>query len=294
MKLLILSLMSVLFFAGQGWAGPSAGWIDSFVGRAADYELLRNGMVVPVAIYTQLENGDELSVFSEGLKMKISLADGTSITVEKNNTPYKIDSDAVTPSIVSNMLSWAGNTLNIWNNEASDGNPTMEMRSRNPDLFNKPPLKAPLFDSKEMFVLEGLRPLYIAWRGGRGPYRVRLIETGSGIVKFEVNEIGGERLKTGLIELVAGKSYQVEISDIGETFKFIFNAKKDEDIPNAVDEMSNSKLHLLAMRMLYATWLVGIHEEWAFEAYQIASEIENMYMPGHLLRVALEQGKRPE
>jgi len=274
-----------LALLGWLWAVPAvaqdAGWINHFEGQPNNYLLKRGDETVPVALFTVVQVGDEISVQEQQPAIELSLGGGTqSVKVTAENSPFIVNQDNQVPTSLDKLWAWTKPRLSEWR-EFVSGQP-----ASNSEQNLCASVLMPLLDNVTGYALlaAGKRPLYLQWYGGESPYGV-LITQGRRDLLTKTSTT--PTIETEAISFKAGRSYRVMVFDTtGQSFTRGFLVVNPPQILN-VPELEEAALPDNVRKTLLAIWLaVQGKGSWNFEAYQQVAPLTD-YRPAFLLKEAL-------
>lgn len=268
-------------------AGLVAGWIDGFEGDAEQYLVLRGGQRVAVEIFTPLLEGDAIAVKSAAGLLRVAVGDGGSVTeVRSAPAPY-IVGPARVPTLPTNLMRWAASWFTPWNRARQ--NPVVEVYVR-----SGRPILLPPFDGTPGRLQAGTRPLFVAWKGGKPPYRVTLGRDGADALLVSLTGLSEPRVRTHNVVLASGTYVLVVEGAEGGQDRARVIVVPPGQVPVAPDELVRSEIAPAVRSTLFAAWLASRDDGvWVYEAYQQASMVATPGSPADLLRNALERGERP-
>lgn len=279
-----------LALLGWLWTIPAiaqdAGWINNFEGNSENYLLKRGDETVPVALFTVLQVGDEISVKEKQPAIELSLRGGTqSVSVTAENSPFVVTPDSQVPASADQQWAWIMQRLTEWHNLVPD-----EDAQDSEQNFCASVLM-PLLDNVTGYALlvAGKRPLHLQWYGGEPPYGVLMTQ---GRKELLTKTSTTPTIETEAITFRAGRSYRVMVFDTtGQSFKRGFLVVNPPPVLN-VPELENATLPNNVHQTLLAIWLAApANGGWIFEAYQQVAPLTN-YQPALLLKEAL--GRKQE
>lgn len=282
-----LAIGAATLLACPAAAGSMAGWIEGFDGDAEQYLILRNGQRIKAAIFMPLLEGDEIAVRGSAGRLRVALGDGRSTKEVGPGSGSYIVGAAQVPTLPTNLMRWATGWFTAWNQARQTPVVAVHVRSGRP-IF------APPFDGMPGRLQAGTRSLFLAWTGGKPPYRVSLGRDGTDTPLLSLTGISGSQVRADNVALQPG-TYILTVEDAagGQDRAKVIVAPANQ-VPVPPDELVRSPLAPAARTTLFAAWLAA-HDEgvWVFEAYQQASLVATPGSPADLLRDALERGERP-
>jgi hypothetical protein len=282
---MIKKLCVSLALLGGLWIVPvvaqDAGWINLFEGQPDNYILKRGDETVPVALFSVVQVGDEISVQQQQPAIELSLGGGTqSVKVTAENSPFIVSQDNQVPASLDKLWAWTKQRLSEWRELVSG-----QQASNSEQNFCASVLM-PLLDNVTGYALlaAGKRPLYLQWYGGESPYGV-LITQGRKDLLTKTSTTS--TIETEAINFKAGRSYRVMVFDTtGQSFTRGFLVVNPPEIFN-VPELEEAPLSDNVRKTLLAIWLAASKNGgWIFEAYQQVAPLTD-YSPALLLKEAL-------
>jgi len=281
----------LLLYAYSTAADASVAWIDSYDGVADDYTLVRSGQRQAVGIYVNLHVGDEISVEKSG-ELLICYADGSTASVNRENSPFIVESAPETSTVIGNVLAWIGNSLDLWSGEDKDRD-GVTLHSRGDGLSEGFDLA---FASDFPFKLVGgERTIAVSWTGGQLPYSVYILEDktdGTSTVVFEASNHTENRIKTQPIFFSAGKAHRIIVSDSQASREIKLVIVDSKELPPFPQANELEALDEPLRTIIHASWLVREHSLFTFEAYQLLAGIAAESEPARLLMQHLETVSR--
>ncbi|WP_430232281.1 hypothetical protein [Nitrosomonas communis] len=301
-KLLIVLISSALVtitlpvYAG---ADEAVGQIEYFNGLPESYVIKRNNKKIFGMIGELIYGGDEIEVLEANKYIILNLGEKpTKISIGKNPidrpinypSPYKVSSEekpysSTTTAVLTNISKWASSLFTRWHED--------DIRKIGKYIIRgTSDLQLPLLGVEEKIIIEN-KNLYLGWKGGRAPYRIRIYSEydREPIIEKSVQE---NNIKLDSIAL-SPKSYGLRIDDAdNKTVKANFTVISRDKLPSIPIEIKDSNLPEIAKKTLIATWLASQDNgKWTLESYQWVAGIGDEYYPARLLRDALEDGERP-
>ncbi|RKZ79197.1 MAG: hypothetical protein DRR19_25310 [Candidatus Parabeggiatoa sp. nov. 1] len=272
-----------LALLGWLWTVPAvaqdAGWINHFEGTSENYLLKRGDETVPVALFTVVQVGDEISVKEKQPAIELSLRGGTqSVKVTDENSPFLIKPDSQVPASLDKLWAWTTLRFGEWRKLVSEV-PDASEQNQCASLF------MPLLDNVTGYarLVAGKRPLHLQWYGGEAPYGV-LMKQGRKYLLTKTSPT--PTIETEALSFKAGKSYRVMVFDsTGQSFKRGFLVINSSRV--SVPELEEAPLPNNVRKTLLAIWLaVQGNGNLNFEAYQQVAPLTD-YKPAGLLKKAL-------
>jgi len=269
----------------------SAAWIDGLEGSVGDFKLSRNGQLVAVKIFLMLEEGDCIDVVHSGSTLWIA-SDNPSIprkAVSYENPPYCLKSEDIgrARGLGSNLVAWIGGWLT--DRVTTQARAVVSTVARGEEMQY---ISLPLASLGGLKMVAGRRPMYLAWEGGCPPYSVRVVtEDGHGVLMHQQG-IQESRFTSAPMFFRPGR-YRIEIGDKDENVKQALEVVESGAMPSPPSELQATKGSDDMQALLKAAALASHGSGWAFEAYQIASELGDHYQPARVLRESIEQGDMP-
>lgn len=270
------------------WTVPAiaqdAGWINNFEGQPENYLLKRGDETVPVALFTVLQVGDEISVKEKQPAIELSLSGGTqSVSVTAENSPFLVTEDSQVPASLDKLWAWTTQRFSEWRKLV----PSQQAQEpKQPEPGSCASVLMPLLDNVTGYALlaAGKRPVHLQWYGGESPYGV-LIKQGRKELLTKATTTS--TIATEAISFQAGRSYRVMVFDTtGESFTKGFLVVNPPQLLN-VPELEEAVLPDNVRKTLLAIWLaVQGGDSWYFEAYQHVAPLTD-YQPALLLKEAL-------
>lgn len=291
----LLAWSLILGAVAPALADTAVGWIDELQGGSADFRLLRGGQPQVVSLFAPVFAGDEIQVQGENSVLVLGLGQEEFLNVTAAESPFMVPAPGLAPTLADNLLSWAGNgfanlerTAAVTVNASSRG--YGESGNLCPDLDNVDRLSAPLLKGGPHALLPGQRALRLSWRGGYGPYTVRLVRSADSKVLLEASDVRSTDFSAQPVNLEPGE-HVLTIEDIGGlTLSTILDVQEMNALPPLPAELANTSLPKTSLVLMEAAWLSSMeNERWRFEAYQMLAAHED-YQPAQLLRQAMECG----
>jgi hypothetical protein len=286
----VTSLFSLLLLAAS-MTVSAATWIVDFTGEPENFRLERGNQTIPVEIYRQLQPNDRLFVLVDDSSISLKQDDGSSIEIQKSNSPYVIQDQGKPPAAPDNFLHACRTWLTRQRLEEAD-RPVIGIYTRGDPV---PPISLPLAPAAKVRLSAGTRPLYLAWQGGEPPYQVRLTNA-AGKELWKQTGIaapGGntQPFRTAPVSLKPGQ-YRLIISDDAKR-QVIVAVEAVSAIPLPPSATLAGITDADIRQTLEALWLVSQGEAWWLEAYQRVMPVEAQHRPARLLRYSLEKDQAP-
>ena len=268
------------------WTVPAiaqdAGWINNFEGQPENYRLKRGDETVPVALFTVVQVGDEISIQEQNATIELSLGGGTqSVRVTEENSPFLVTEGSQVPASLDKLWAWTTQRFSDWRELVpSQQNPEQ------PEQNSCASVLMPLLDNVTGYALlaAGKRPVHLQWYGGESPYGVLITQGRKNLLTKATTT---STIATEAITFKAGRSYRVMVFDsTGTEFKRGFLAVNPPQLLN-VPELEEAVLPDNVQKTLLAIWLAKQGGgSWNFEAYQHVAPLTD-YQPALLLKEAL-------
>ncbi len=271
--------------------------IETFTCQSSDFVLIRKGQEkpLPVSLYGTLQTGDQIHVFREGCSITLLLNDNERVTVDYATTkvqPYPVPTvDVPSKTIVGNMIEFASNWLNELSQPRQEDSIDIGARGRE--------LAIPLLVKNNAKLVAGKNTVYLAWKGGKLPYWLKVQRNHRPAENWEATTINATTiaLKKPDFELQPNTYYWVRLKDSLENevimrFEVVTDLQMSQSAKTEEQAIRESRIDERIKRTLRAAWLAKPGKEWRFEAYQQVAGEDN-YRPALLIKEALEAGKQP-
>jgi len=274
-----LAFVVMLFYVMPVWAEYGA-TIEKFTCLSADF-FWNDGEKI-VATNSQLQIGDKIVVrkvnswykkngtfVQEPCSIRLKLNNNEKLTLEHKDTikrPYVVVNMSSKKGIFGNVSDW------IWAK-------TVGLLKRDPTTFRATTrgLEMPLLREKITSKLEaGKEVVYVAWKGGKGPYQVTVKEESRPQNKWEKSTSNHEVevRENSRFKFIKNKVYVVTVSydsgNVETKGKFKIVADLLQELPNM--EAPNIKLLKDIRGSKKMDWAIYLANqkglEWKFEAYQ--------------------------
>lgn len=246
--------------------------------------IVRKGERIPSVAYTPVYQGDVILIGSQNGVVTIRCG-GTIERITLEQSPFTLETETVQSTKLSNLLEWLSSFFHDLPKESEIR--TVSLRGV--------PLAIPLLESLGSSVSAEREVLHVGWIGGRLPVTIKLRLTLDGAVVFSGDVTESARAVLPLRQPMSPGTYELELLDANsELIRIRFEAVKPENLP----VVHRADFALLGERRvqqtLHAALLVRANGgRFAFEAYQMVSEIAHEHLPASRLSRALERGLRP-
>ncbi|MEE9355654.1 MAG: hypothetical protein V3U75_08715 [Methylococcaceae bacterium] len=284
-KYLFIYFFIAVFVLSQAVAEPSltqVGVIDYFEGNPEQYSLHRDGTPVPIGLYTMVFAGDIIVAHDDSIAMRL-IVDGKPVTLTRQNSPLVLTQTANVPTVLGNLYTWAGEFFTpLYDKTRKDQLVGAVGRGGNPNRIS-----SELLVFEPLVLMPGTRGIYLAWEGGKPPYRVAIASGTRMIVETQVPALSTVRIKS--LSLSSGE-YSITITDKNNLNYSTSLTVQSADIA-APASIEKGRLPEEVKATLLAGWLAGQKEGyWRFEAYQRVAPYADGYSNARLLKYALENG----
>ncbi len=243
------------------------------------YKIQRNAKILPLPIW--LSAGDSILVNKKIPMIKLKLGD-KELMINQNNSPYTIKS-AKPVSWWSKLLGKIGQTITSLHNEKFKQF-TALLHNRGVNNPSSSKISAPytllLKKRRARKLVAGIKPLYLAWKGGKAPYNLILKRGTKEVFSLKSPE---QRIKTPSLTLTKGENYQLQICDAQKKCSANYKLAIVKP-PHYPPELTD--------RTAKATWLAAQNRKWYFEAYQQLAPLAEKEGAAKIVHDALEQGAR--
>lgn len=243
------------------------GWIESIEGSTAQVTMTRKGTMEKVRAYMPVQVGDVFRLEGAGSRLRLSLADGKSLTIGPGQSPYTVAASGGAPTVSRNLLKWVGGLLASNESESSTALTPMTTRGPGPE-----PLSVPYL-SRRFFLLEGKRALYFSWAGGVAPFLLRIVRQQDGDVVYEQRDIASNRVVTAAFDLPRG-DYVLEVTDASmHGYSDQLRAVGADTLPQM--DVTDNALPKESALLVRASWLaVTASGSWVMESMQQLHALE--------------------
>jgi hypothetical protein len=278
------ALVALLLLAAPALAEPVAevGFVESFEGDAADYELERGDARLGVAVLTPLQAGDRVSVRSAGGRIVLRLSGDRAATVTRAESPYPVAGDASGASVLGNVARWVAS----WSEGEAEAQ-GVSLVARGSGALAAPLLDPPV---QRMAARDG--PLCVAWLGGEPPFELSLHESSA--------RAPGARLELSELHARLDARLAPERSPLRLRLRDAIGAERSAEIevlphaPEPPPALAEAALDPMVRSVLAAAWLAGAEDgRWKLESYQRLCALAPDYAPARALADALERGRQP-
>ncbi|PLY07105.1 MAG: hypothetical protein C0622_00240 [Desulfuromonas sp.] len=280
----------LLSFA-SAMAQQSVAWVEMIAGNDQDVTLIRASETLPVAIYTSLSSGDEITVNGD-TALTISYADGQTQQLTRLNTPIQIDGQAEESGFVDNMLGWLGDSIASWSSSGDEAGGQVTLHVRGEDDAAG---IVQAFQNDFGFKLSSdSRELGLRWLGGTPPFSVRFScqEMNEEVhQQLIVRDLESRHVTIEPIDLLPGDFCQLEVSSDREIYEIPLEIVASEELPHFAPPAGFIYLNNELRTMIHASWLLQQGSDWSFAAYQMVQKIAPDYPPADKVARALEEGK---
>jgi hypothetical protein len=252
-------------------AAERAGYIEAFTLKDKDETrgtvIARAGRDMKPAVMMPVMDGDIVYLSSPASSLRIVLLDGSAIEI-KGEARQKIEAKGDGGAL--DTLAW------IWDriagNETEESPTNLAAKGLGP-YVNAAPIGGT--------ILRGAAPVYLAWNGGKAPYKVvvggKTYETPMANIEFSLPDGAGDRLVVK-IEDAKGASTRVKLR----------LADRAPTPPGALTELLGSPAF---RQTALAAWLARQGQgKWRLEAMRQLRAIKD-YEPAERLLAALAQGR---
>jgi len=270
------------------------------------YRIERNGEIEHLSATLSsylLYAGDKISVLEDNEVLWFNLGGSKSIGVTKQNSPYVVEK-LETATIFGNFICWL---RGISEKLDSPTKQTVVIRGdqnvfvKNPSESKSEPLQLNVLSSNPSYLVEGERPLYLSWRGGKEPYAIHIIKITGDCKKtiqlLPVSPITKLFLKTDAILFEVGDDYEVHVVDgdgYGSIGRFRVVGKNNiplgESVATEVQKLTtdiSSVILAVGMELdVINAKSLGDNEKmsWFFETYQQVSAIATKQPGVHFIQ----------
>jgi hypothetical protein len=273
-------------FPSLAWAGQApAGYVVavSLAGddAAAKTAVVRMGKEIPAKLMMPVYSGDVVFLRDPLSRVSLELGGGETVDVGGNLARYNVSGEIPTGDDAWSVLTaigevLSGDTEEIPENMASKG--------------DEKSLTVPLAVHGPNFIAKGERKLWIAWRGGAGPFTVtaKTAAMDTSVPKTNAHDIEIP------VPAGAGERLVVTIRDSGgqaATLRF----RLQEAAPELPESLGKASPGHSANALLTAAWLASLDNgSWAVEAAQILHAQADKDQAAAALLARMVKGWKPE
>jgi hypothetical protein len=144
------------------------GSVHAYSGKGSDFVLKRAGQTVPVRLLLPLEEGDEITTPKDGV-LVIRYTDGSEDKVTQERPPFRVTAHG-RPVALSDKALVVLERAGLWASKKQESmRPAVGRRDTDPLAWLIPGLS-----DGSARVVRGDRRLGLAWKGGKGPFRVTI------------------------------------------------------------------------------------------------------------------------
>jgi len=267
-----------------GEAAPiPAGIIAALRGPAKTVTVVRNGEACVPEVGFLLYAGDRVVVTDPGTTVQVGLFDGRApLEIDKDTaaTHGLIEAGGQPPSFMDNLLHWLAKRLPQKESVklaalVTRGSDALILSATRPD---------------KQWLADGKRDLAVAWRGGEGPYGVRLsrVEGGQSTLLAQQSDLEREETTLAGVALSPG-TYRLEVTGKTQRGAAELCVVPQSKRPGMPAEIASTQLAANIRELLYIAWLQG-RDGWKFEAMQQAAQASRTNPAATRILHAMEAG----
>ena len=240
-------------------------YIEDFAGQEADYQVIRDGNIFQFRQFEILKAGDVIKVLNDHGRITLSSNDSEKTELNKGNGAFTVPQRSEPASIGSNVIAW----INSWFNKRRSL--SVKEIITNVRGNNAPFILLGISDLNNL-VLPGLNSLTLHWSGSQAPYHVRLSDQSKNVI-VEAHDIQDTHVVLDNLQLTPG-IYRLETrSEMEFPYLVKFKVSDQQQMPEFANEIINSDLPE-KVKQGYLALTLSAHEEWQFQALQIAEKYQ--------------------
>ncbi len=290
--IVIMTLVSLILLISSVGA-QLVGWVERSKPPDA-FRLIREDKEYAIKSRTGLLAGDQLVVVPEKCPQEDTCTILINLCEEQMHLSGNVSSAFPIPNTSCKSSSWPKNLMD-WAAEILGGYEKISWKIK--QLGREmggtgAPLSLPVLGEPNAHLTAGTRTFSLFWHGGEKPYQVRVYQEGNETPLIEQQNLQDDHLQQAQVTLSEG-TYTVEVRDgAGDTATGTFQVVSASMLPVLPPEFGDlSQQSTLAPNIkdtLFALWLIEEHEDWEFEAYQLAAPLAGEYYPALLVRQRVE------
>lgn len=265
----------------------SVGYIETLHGSLDAFSIERQGKAFPPALLLPIQAGDRVHVRGGGNLLTVRCG-SKAVKVTPEESPYVIPASAAPPGFVSRLGDVLIALAARLQQQQAKAAATVSLSGRGEEIT----LTMPLLDEQRSKLRSDATRVFLAWRGGTPPYRVRLTSPATDTDFSRVD--GLEESRVGL-QLTATPlpigTIEVDVQDnAGGHASSSIEIIPSQRVPVIPKSLSDQGMSPELKRVLAADWLSRQNRrEWGFQAYQLAAQDAGAFEPARLLRDCLEE-----
>lgn len=263
----ILALAAGLFLSlapVTGLAAPmAAGIVADLEGPAKAVQVIHGQDSFSPQVGFLLYAGDRVAVASPGARVHVSLFDGRPpLAIDKDNAGVQgvITAGNPPPTVMDNLLRWLVRRL-----------PRQEGTTPCITRGDSRLVLASTEGGEPQLIAAGKRDWIVAWRGGQGPYAVRLVrqEAGKDAVVAQRADLRESQTIFTAVDVLPGR-YRLEVTCAGKKAGVDLMVVPPSQRPGMPGEIADLGYPEGFKGLLYIAWLHS-RPAWRFEALQQAA-----------------------
>jgi hypothetical protein len=264
-------------------ASEALGFIISYDLRGADARrgtaVVREGAELAPKLWMPLFAGDTVFVRDPESSILLDIADGTRVEVKGIERRFTLSATVTS----AGMWQFVTQIAELFGDSEEEDAPTNMMSKGDRSL------DVPMAARGPNYIVSVAEPLWVGWRGGKGPYRLSVEVEG-------VRQPLGEYAETEAAIAVpknAGSRFALIIEDSrGGRVRIAFHLRKQ--VPGLPEEIAREAPRLGAGQAIVAAWLAAQENgAWRFEAARVLRAVSRDDKTAARLLVALTEGWRP-
>ncbi len=260
---------------GTAQDSRSVGYIEVLRGSLDAFSIERQGKAFPPALQLPIQAGDR--VYVRGGGNLLTLHCGSAVKVTPEESLYVIPVSAAPPGFVSRL----GDVLIALAarlQQQAKAAATVSLSGRGEEIT----LTMPLLDEQRSKLRSDTTRVFLAWRGGTPPYRVKLtlLATDADLGRFEALEAPRVGVQLAVPPMPIG-TIEVDVQDsAGGRASSSIEVVPPRRVPVAPKGLSDQDMPAALKRVLSADWLSRQNRrEWGFQAYQLAAQDADTFEP---------------
>lgn len=265
----------------------SVGYIEVLHGSLDAFSIERQGRAFPPALLLPIQAGDRVHVRGGGNLLTLRCG-SKAIKVTTEESPYVIPVSAAPPGFVARLGDVLIALAARLQQQQAKAAATVSLSGRGEEIT----LTMPLLDEQRSKLRSDVTRVFLAWRGGTPPYRVRVtsLTTDADLARVETLEEPRVGLQLAMTPMPIG-TIEVDVQDsAGGRASSSIEIVPSHGVPVIPKSLSDQDMPAELKRVLAADWLSRQNRrEWGFQAYQLAAQDASSFEPARLLRDCLEE-----
>jgi len=265
----------------------SVGYIEVLHGSLDAFSIERQGKAFPPALLLPIQAGDRVHVRGGGNLLTLRCG-SKAVKVTPEDSPYVIPVSAAPPGFVARLGDVLIALAARLRQQQVKAAATVSLSGRGEEIT----LTMPLLDEQRSKLRSDATRVFLAWRGGTPPYRVKLtsLTADADLGRAEGVEEPRVGLQLAMSPMPIG-TIEVDLQDsAGGHASSSIEIIPSHRVPAVPKGLSDQDMPPDLKRVLAADWLSRQNRrEWGFQAYQLAAQDASTFEPARLLRDCLEE-----